>query len=315
MDHDLRPNYFIVGAAKCGTTSLHRYLEQHPDIFVTQVKEPHFFGSDLDVKPNRRIRREDEYAAMFADAGGAKARGEASSKYLFSTEAAREIKAYSPDAKIIIMLRNPIDMMWSWHGQQLYAAEEDILDFDEALAAQEDRRSGRRIPPGAQGVNELQYTRIATFSPQVKRFFDVFGRDNVKVIIFDDFAEDTIAVVRDVFRFLGVDDAFAPAIEVHNKGNWLRNPGVKRFLKGHPRIARLVNRTIPGSLRHKAGDLLLKVKGGAVERPQRMKPETRSRLCDEFRPEVQRLSELLGRDLSHWVDFERGNPPRGEPLQ
>lgn len=310
MNKELRPNFFIVGAAKCGTTSLYRYLEQHPDVFVTPEKEPHYFGSDLDVKPNRRVKREEDYAALYKEAGGAKARGEASSKYLFSTEAAREIKAYAPDAKIIIIVRNPIDMMWSWHGQQLYAAEEDILDFDEALAAQEDRRNGRRIPPGAHGVNELQYTAMATFSPQIQRYFDVFGRDNVKVIIFDDFANDTVAAVKDVFRFLGVDDSFTPAIEVHNKGNWLRNPGVKRFLKSHPRIAKMVTRTIPGSLRHKAGDALLAMKGGAPERPKTMKSETRRRLCREFESEVRRLGELLGRDLSHWVNSAQSNPPQ-----
>lgn len=301
MNGDIRPNFFIVGAAKCGTTSLYRYLEQHPDLYMSSTKEPHYFGTDLDVKPNRRVRDEQRYFELFRDARGEQARGEASSKYLYSQQAAAEIRAFAPDAKIIIMLRNPLDMMWSMHGQNLYNAEEDIIDFEEALQAQDDRRRGRRIPPGSHGPNELQYTAMATFSPQVQRFLDVFDRDRIKFIFFEDFAADTRAVVKDVFRFLGVDDTFEPTIDVHNKGNWLRNPAVKRFMKDHPRLSRAISSVLPRKVRRRMGDALVAVRGGVPERPANMDPQLRRKLCEQFRDDVQQLSRLVNRDLSHWV--------------
>ncbi len=302
MSQGVAPNFFIVGAAKCGTTSLYKYLEQHPDVFVSKEKEPHYFGSDLDVKPNRRVRDLQVYLDLFHGSANIAARGEASSKYLYSERAAEEIKAFAPDARIIIMLRNPIDMMWSMHGQNLYAAEEDILSFEEALDAQTDRREGRRIPAGTHGPNELQYEAMATFSPQVQRFFDTFDRTNVMVILFDDFAAETADVVHEVFQFLGVDDSFTPEIEVHNKGSWVRNPGVKRFLKNHPSIARFVGRSLSPQLRSRIGSILYAAKGGGPKRPAGMDPELRRRLCATFRPEVQRLGALLDRNLDHWVD-------------
>ena len=172
-----KPNFFIVGAAKAGTTSMHEYLCAHPDIFMPSgadlrltrnaLKEPYFFGSDLDIAEYWSIRDREQYLSLFVDAGNAKRIGEASVWYLPSTEAASEIKQFNPNAKIIIMLRNPVDMVYSLHGQFLRSGNEDIVDFEEALNVQEDRRNGRRIPTSAHFPGGLQYTSIATFSPQV----------------------------------------------------------------------------------------------------------------------------------------------------
>ena len=203
-----RPNFFIVGAPKCGTTSLHEYLQRHPEIFMPFFKEPHFFGSDLEGSRFRQFRAKPErYLKLFRDARGEKRIGESSPWYLTSERAAAEIQAYDPAAKIIIMLRNPIDMMYSMWSQFRYSGNEQIETFEEALAAEADRQAGRRIRRVAHCVTGLRYREMTRFARQVPRYFERFGRENVKIIIFDDFRSDTPAVFRDVLAFLEVDPA------------------------------------------------------------------------------------------------------------
>src|SRR5882672_7839349 len=126
-----KPNLFIVGAPRCGTTSMYDYLKQHPDVFMPEVKEPHFLGTDL--TSSRFIRDEGKYQALFATAKNEKRIGEASVWQLYSKIAAYEIKEYSPTARVIIMLRNPVDMMYSLYGQHIFSGDEEISDFEEAL--------------------------------------------------------------------------------------------------------------------------------------------------------------------------------------
>src|SRR5687767_7533385 len=127
-----RPNFFIVGAPKCGTTSLYNYL-----------KEPHYFCTDF-YKPSGLT--EDQYLELFAPAKSEKRIGEGSTWYIYSEEARKGIKAFDPDARIIIMLRDPVAMMYSLHAQRLWLARENIQDFEEALDAESDRKEGRRLP-------------------------------------------------------------------------------------------------------------------------------------------------------------------------
>jgi hypothetical protein len=212
-----RPNFFIVGAPKCATSALSEYLKQHPDVFMSEEKEPHYFCTD--IKTPRGIVNEEKYLALFADSGDAKRSGEASVLYLYSENAASEIKAFSPEAKIIIMLRNPVDMMYSWHSERLYVGHETIEDFEAALEAEEDRKKGLWNPPCDYSVKVFFYRDIARFSAQVKRYFDVFGRNNVHVIIFDDLKKDIAKVYRNTLEFLEIDPTFQPEFPVVNPNN------------------------------------------------------------------------------------------------
>ena len=139
------PNFFIVGAPKCGTTALYAYLAQHPDVFMSDPKEPHYFGSDLDFRYRRRPS-DQQYRSYFAGAGDRRRIGEGSVWYLYSECAADEIGQAVPDARIIVMLRDPVEMIPSLHSQFVYNGHEDLALAD-ALAAEEDRAQGRRIPP------------------------------------------------------------------------------------------------------------------------------------------------------------------------
>lgn len=305
-----KPNFFIVGAPKCGTTSLHEYLQRHPDVFMPFYKEPHYFGSDLEGSRFRQFRAQPErYLNLFRDARGEKRIGESSPWYLFSQRAAEEIHAYDPHAKIIIMLRNPVDMMYSMWSQFRYSGNEQIETFEEALAAEPERRRGQRIRRAAHCVSGLYYRDMARFREQVPRYFDLFGRENVKVVIFDDFKSDTAAVYRDILEFLDIDSGFQTSFDIVNPNKevrleWLQKSIVSSgfslmLLKDRLTYLATTHSLVPISYRTRA------VKGviAAYTKYERRSPLTadlRQRLAREFQSDIDKLSDLLGTDLSHW---------------
>jgi hypothetical protein len=180
-------------------------------------KEPHFWGRDLEGSWPYFIRDRAQYLSLFAAARGKKRVGEASVFYLYSRRAAREIRAFDPAARLIVMLRNPVDMMHSLHAQFVAFGNEDIRDFAAALDAEADRKRGRRRPrfPGYPG-QVLFYRDVARYTEQVARYFDAFGREQVHVILHQDLKRDPARVVRDVCRFLGLDARLAPRFRVLN---------------------------------------------------------------------------------------------------
>jgi hypothetical protein len=187
-----KPDFFLVGAPRCGTTALYTYLKQHPEIFMSPIKEPQFFADFL--AEHRRICTWSDYLNCFAGADHEKRIGEASVAYLAAPNSARDIKVFSPQARIIIMLRNPVDVMNSLYHLRRFSNLEDELSFESALAADE---HGRRS-------HELTYRERVKFAEQTKRFIDTFGRENVHIILFDDFKADTAMVYRDTLKFLDV---------------------------------------------------------------------------------------------------------------
>lgn len=292
-----KPDFFIVGAPKCGTTALNDYLAQHPDVFMA-TKELHFFGSDIHFA---RDMTEDRYLSCFSQAGDAKRVGEASVWYLYSEHAAKEIKKACPDANIIIMLRNPADMVPSLHSRMLATLEEDIQDFEEALEAEKDRAQGLRIPKQARMPQVLLYRQIASYTDQVSRYFDVFGRDRVQVIIFDEFVSRTDELYAETLAFLGLSTDFAPPFENINPNIAVRSRVAEGFLKNPSGLARSLVRTLlPAAFSVRLRGTLKRWNSKRVTRSP-ISPELRSRLQAEFAPEIERLSALLGHDLSHWI--------------
>ena len=299
-----RPDFFIVGAPKCGTTAMSVYLGQHPEVFMPGVKEIHYFGSDL-VSP-RYYRREEGYLSLFSAAREEKRVGEASVWYLHSERAAAEIKAFEPRARIIAMLRDPVEMMHSLHSHNLYYGQEDIEDFGAALEAEEDRKRGLRLPKGplipdeARVVKDLFYGEIARYARQVERYFDAFGRENVHVIVYDDFRADTTGEYEKALRFLDVDPGFRPELEVVNPNKRSRNKVLQVILQNPPLVVRWIVRALtPRRVRWKLIEVF-KTYNSRYEPRDPVNPELSERLRTEFAPEVERLSELLGRDLTHW---------------
>ena len=179
-----KPNFFIVGAPRCATSAMNTYLKQHPEIFMAK-KESHFFATDLNAP--HFTKDKDKYLALFSKAGDEKRIGEASVMYLYSRQAASKIKEFCPRARIIIMLRNPVDMMYTLHRHNVYHGSENLIDFEVALNAEKERKKGLRIPKNVRLVEGLFYRELAKYTQQVKRYLDVFGQENVFVVIYDEF--------------------------------------------------------------------------------------------------------------------------------
>jgi len=311
------PDFFVVGAGKSGTTALDAYLGAHPDIFMGR-KEMHMFGSDLAWGPMFRKRTWDEYLAAFSEATDAKRVGESSPGYLVSELAAQEIKNYRPDAKIIAILRNPIEVIHALHSHCLYMGDEDIEDLEQALQAAPARRAGRRIPRSNTGIWPLLYRDVVRYRSQLERYLQAFGRDRVHVIIFDDFKEQTAATYRATLEFLGVEPEFEPEFEILNPSKRARirtisaaqtttallSSGVWKLMR------RTARRAIPS---HQARMRLyrwVERKNTVYERQAPLPAELRERLEAELADDVSDLGALLGRDLSHWVGGSRQHTQR-----
>jgi hypothetical protein len=294
-----RPDFFIVGAFKAGTTALYSYLRQHPQIFMPFLKEPLFFGSDLTRRYGRMTL--EEYLALFRAARDGHRIGEASAWYLYSQTAAREIHDFSPSAQIIVMLRNPIDVMYAQHRQLMFGVAEDLTDFAEALDAEPARRRGERLPPGPLRVENLYYRESVRFADQLERYLAVFGRERMHVIVYDDLRADTQGVYQRVLDFLGVDSDFRASFAVVNENKRVLLPSLQRLVYQPPRpLLRAVRRLRRFPAMHWLRSAVLKVNSRAERRPP-MDLALRSRLQKEFAPDIERLGLLIGRDLSSWL--------------
>lgn len=284
-----RPDFFLVGAPKSGTSAMTYYLRQHPEIFIPAEKDMIFFGSDLGYRHPRFSSLKD-YCSLFAAATSKKLVGDSCVWYLSSKEAAREIKEFSPEARIIIMLRNPIDMLYSLHSQALYDRVEVIRDFQEALNAEAERAEGRRLPTGVTFTHYLRYREVAKYSVHVARYFEVFGRDRVYVIIFDDFVANTAGTYADTLRFLGVDPLFTlPSFPVVNPNK-------------EKRISSSFGSRLAARMPALVGDMLRHLNTRYGSRAP-MDPEVRRRLAREMHREIVDLGNLIGRDLTHWCEL------------
>lgn len=326
-----KPDFFLVGAPKCGTTAMIDYLTPHPQIFIPNGKEFHFFGRDLMRKRYRFS--EDEYLALFAPARDDQITGESSVYYLYSETAAEEIHAFNPNAKILVMLRNPADMIYSCHSHVKFGGLEEISSFEDALAAEERRaeaadrlRAAREAGLRAERLADDQsndeeagwldpflYHRLGLYTDQVARYFDTFGRDNVHVIVFDDFKRDTPGVYRETLEFLGVDPSFETDFRVVNAAKTPRSQTLQKLTMKPPGLLRKLARTfIPPTIRHRVllGTL---IRLNAKEAPNPpMDPALRKELQAWFGPDVARLSALLERDLTGWSTSEPP-PPAEDP--
>lgn len=287
-----RPEFFIVGAPKSGTTAMCDYLKQHPQTFIPKIKEPYYFCPD--VAPDQAGRTLDQYLALFEEGHG-RLCGEGSVWYLYSQQAAMDIYRFNPDAQIIIMVRNPVDYMYSLHNQLLYVQYEDISDFARALEAEPDRKAGRRIPHTCLRPLNLLYSETACFTSQIKRYFEVFGKERVHVIIYDDFKHDTAAAFRDTLLFLGVTPDVQTNFKIVNPSKYLRSSLLQLLIERLPALRKKIPIRRPIGLYKR----LRRANTQFIPRPP-MDALLRRRLQMQFASEVEQLGTLLQRDLSHW---------------
>ncbi len=276
MDRRQWPNLFVVGAPKAGTTSLWRYLDQHPDIYMSPVKEPGFLaGADSQAA----IRDEEAYLDLFAAARGEKLRGEASPSYLARQQAARTIRRTIRDPRIVISLREPVDRTHSSYLSLVSDAVEDRT-FLEAVS---DDLARRRLP------GRPNYVKPSLYAVSVQRWLRKFG-DDVFVLFFEELAKDPARVVRALYEFLDVDPSPADSLvaKPHNQFRAPRNRAVERLV----RARRLGRAVIPRRARDRVFEAAMK----PAKKPK-PDPESIELLRNVFGPDVAALRELLGRDL------------------
>jgi hypothetical protein len=267
---------------------------------MPEYKEPHYFNTDM--TSGGAIRNEEAYWDLFAAAKGKKCIGEGSVYYFSSKVAPGTIKDFSPTAKIIVMLRDPVEVMYALHAHQVTAWVEDEWDFETALSFEEDRQRGRRLPRGNQDPHKLFYRQTVNFALHLRRYRDVFGIENVHVIIYDDFKRNTADVFRQTCCFLGVNADIQIDFPVVWANPAFRSPALARLIQRPPGLLRGLGRILlPRPIRcHLVGSLWNWNRTRAPRSP--MPAELRKRLTDELAPQVKELGALVGRDLSCWSE-------------
>jgi hypothetical protein len=294
-----RPNLFIVGAPKSGTTAAYTYLKAHPEIFMSPTKELYYFGDDLHRFHSQRLC-EPEYLSFFEGVRNEKWLGEASVSYLVSKLAAQEIHRFEPSARIIIMLRNPVEMMYAMHSQNLSVGKESEVDFSKALLLETARKQGKGILSKDSVADLLFYKELAHYYAQVRRYLEVFGGDNVHIIIFDDFKRDVAGVYKGMLRFLDVEETFQPAkFEIINSNKRRRNERLRQVMV-NPDVVATARRLIPSRVVRQriASKLMFLIVKQEPRSPLDL--PLRHQLQQELLPDVEQLSKLLDRDLTHW---------------
>lgn len=293
------PNFFMVGSPKCGTTAMSEYLRTHPGVFLSDPKEPSFFAQD--VVP-ARYRTIDEYLALFASATPQqRVVGEASTSYIYAAHALESIRELSPNARLLAMLRRPVDLIYAQHAQLLKAGQESEFDFEKAWALWSDRSRGKAIPPSAKAP-QLNYRWIGSLGSQVDRLLRIFPREQVHFILFDDFVKDTRAAYLGLLQFLELPDDGRVEFPRVNEGIQFKS----RFLARFPRYLRAMAGSRLPAIKKRLGVREI----GFVQRFDRinaekrprppLRPEFRRYLQEQYNDEILLLERLIGRDLSAW---------------
>lgn len=292
------PNLFIVGAPKCGTTSLHFYLNQHPDVFLCEPKEPNYYNTDL-IRTNR-IKKQD-YFELYNDTN-AKYIGEATPLYLMSKDAPLNIKKDSPNAKIIIAIRKPSDLLFSAYYQNKYNLIEEASSFEEAINDEENRIKNLKDTKTGEPIDRLIYSRFVHFTVQISRYFETFGRENVHVIIFDELKRNTEIEVRKVLDFLSIDNKAEINFSIQNVHKTNKSQLIAKNLHSPPSFLRkLVRLVVPISLTNKIYRYVKKVNTDTKQKNKpKISPEIEKILIEKYKPEVENIEKLLGIDLSSW---------------
>jgi len=294
-------NFFIIGAPKCGTTAMASYLSEHKDIFFSDPKEPHYFATDFE---KYRIKSKEKYMALFDNVDKEMAVGEGSVFYLYSKEAIKNIYDYNPDAKIIIMLRNPIEMVPSFHSELIHSADENILDFKDAWYSSELRKNGKKISNITREPKLLYYTEIAKYSEQLENVKKYFPEKQIKVILFDDFKQNVKSTYEDVLKFLEVPQDGRVKFSKINENKKIKNIFLNMLIKRLPKPITnsiLKSKEILGiksnlGILNKINDLNIK-----HEKREVLSKELKTDIIDNYQSDIKALSLTLNKDLTKWL--------------
>lgn len=299
------PNFVIIGAGKAGTTSLYEYLGEHPQIYMSPKKEPRFFAvEDEEINfqgPDdtrfKFINSIDDYQKLFNRVSDEIAIGEASPIYLTTPKAPQRIHHHIPNAKIIAILRDPIERAYSNFLDSLSRGIETTDNFSEAMLLEEERIKNRWAP-------HWHYKRKGFYFSLLKPYFELFDKKNIKIYFFEDLIKDPQKIVKDIYRFLGVDHYFSPDFSIrHNPSGIPRSKRLHTyFLQRIWSKGSKVNRSIGSKI---ANDLLQQIESSIFRLNLKEKPkiskETRKEFIDVYKEDILNLQDLVNRDLSPWL--------------
>jgi hypothetical protein len=297
------PDFVIAGAPRCGTSSLASYVAAHPSICFSPIKEPNYFCTD-----SPRLRVVDSplaYGRLFKNARAGQICGEGSTSYLFSRDALRRLLEANGHVKIILAVRNPIDMVASHHNQKVYAGEENERVFERAWHLSGARARGMAVGPACRAPRYLDYHSIGRLGVQIERAQRLVPSGQLHIVVFDDLQADAGAVYRGVLQFLHLNDDGRTQFPITNTRPVDRIPALGTFLRNPPpllaKAKRRLRRVFPGPIKS-IGRTLHGLNRAPAERAQ-ISPEFRSELIDAFSADVALLSSLLGRNLDRWLTF------------
>jgi hypothetical protein len=290
-----RPNFFILGAPKCGTTSLASWLADHPDIFISDPKEPNFFCKDIDVinaPPSL-----EEYEHIFSSVRPEHiVIGEASTAYLRSVEAVPAILRYNPEAKFLVSIRNPIDMVVSAHKQLYRGGVETEPDLQKAWSLQADRASGKNLPRRDLNPERYQYGNICALGSQLERLLAIVPKERVLITLLDDMQANPNLVYKDVLGFLGLASDSRTQFPVHNERRDVKSFFVTSLAYSIANAKRRMGWTRgTGMGRH------IQQWNTRTDKQRQITLDMRATLEEYFKEEIEKLEKLLRRDLSHWL--------------
>ncbi len=303
------PNFLVIGAQKSGTSALYRYLNQHPQIYMSGLKEPHFFAfegerptfqgpGDRELYDFIGVSDIETYHALFRGVSKEAAVGEASAYYLYLSRARDRIRHYLPGVKLIAVLRDPAERAYSNFLHMVRDNKEPLSDFARALEAEEDRRENNWGPL-------WHYKQVGFYHAQLERYYEVFEQEQIRVYLYEDLNDDPVSVLRDAYRFLGVDDTFAPDISKrYNVSGVPKNERSEAlhnfFLHPHP-IKSVVKPFLPQTVRARMRERLVNPLRNRILTKPAFPMQVRRQLTEAYREDISKLQELIQRDLSRWL--------------
>lgn len=292
------PTFLVVGAAKSGTTALHAYLRQHPQIFMCPIKETNFFALDgtpprfggprAEILNRDAIWRFEDYARLFAGVTGQAAIGEVCPRYLFTSGTARRIRRRLPGVRIVAVLRNPADRAFSSFSMYRRDGFEPAATLAEAMADEP-----RRLRQNWAYAIHVDY---GFYGAQLQEYFEAFPSGQIRCFLYEDLIENPAAFMADLYDFIGVDPTFETDMtRRYNRSGMIRNP-VLRFLWTRTHGIRSALPLLPKNVRRRVANFVV---DRAID-PIPFPPETRRQLVEIYREDVRSLERLLGRDLARW---------------
>ena len=303
-----KPDFFIVGAPRCGTTTLSRSLKNHPAICFSKPKEPHYFTQLHGQVSPETIQT--DYVEKYFSHAKPKHRlwGEGSPSYLYSASAIRAIVDFNPQAKFLIMVRNPLESVYSFHYRLVYMMEEDQLDFQKAWELQASRAQGHSIPPLCHNPAMLQYAEVGRYGKYLEQLYEIVKPEQCKVVVMDDFKKSVLEEYKKVLRFLGLAYDGQTDFSHNMMSRTYRLHWLNRWIWHPPKPVKQVRAKLekPSQKKKKkrtfSQRLLLKIKhlNDLKQPPPPMSPHMKAILQESFSDDIDKLGQLLQRDLSHW---------------